>query len=378
MTPGSATSEMLGNAPVHVLLIDDQKPIHAIVRKMLSVSGQGRFELACFDTLQDGMLHLAENKADVVLLDLGLPDSSGVDTVKRVHAACPALPIVVVSGQDQQAVFLAAMRAGAQDYLVKNQLSGELLVRAILYARERKRDEDRLARSHEDMRRLTAHVQSIREQERTRIAREIHDQLGQSLTALRMEQARLAGIVNRMPDNDERAQVLGKLESMSELIGETIQTVRHISAELRPGALDDLGLVAAVEWELREFEKRTGIRCRILATPDSFTVGEPVATQLFRVFQELLTNIARHSGAQHVTVELTLQNAVSLLQVIDDGCGIEQGRIEDPHSLGLLGMRERVALAGGTVVFKGVPGKGTTVSIAMPIEASASSSSAGG
>ncbi len=373
MTPGSATSEMLGGAPVNVLLIDDQRPIYAIVRKMLSVSGQGRFELSWADTLQDGMLHLAKHRADVVLLDLGLPDSSGVDTVKRVHAACPELPIVVVSGLDQQAVFLAAMRAGAQDYLVKDQLSGELLVRAILYARERKRDEDRLARSHEDMRRLTAHLQSIREEERTRIAREIHDQLGQSLTALKMDQARLTGMVGRMPDNDQKPLVLGKLEGMSELIGDTIQTVRHISSELRPGALDDLGLVAAVEGELREFEKRTGVRCRIDTAPESFTVGEPAATELFRVFQELLTNIARHSGAQHVSVRLELRDEVFLLEVVDDGRGIEQSQIEDPHSLGLMGMRERVGLAGGTIVFKGIHGEGTTVSIAMPVNASTSS-----
>jgi signal transduction histidine kinase len=368
--PGSATSEMLGSTPVRVLLIDDQRPIYAIVRKMLSVSGQGRFELAWADTLQDGILHLAEHGSDVVLLDLGLPDSSGVETVKRVHAARPGLPIVVVSGLDQQAVFLAAMRAGAQDYLVKDQLSGELLVRAILYARERKRDEDRLARSHEDMRRLTAHLQSIREQERTRIAREIHDQLGQSLTALKMDQARLSGIVARMPENDEKPLVLAKLEGMSGLIGDTIQTVRHISSELRPGALDDLGLVAAVEGELREFERRTGVRCRIETSPESFAVGEPAATQLFRVFQELVTNIVRHSGAQQVSVNLSLRSEVVLLEVFDDGRGIEQSQVEDPHSLGLLGMRERVGLAGGTIVFKGVPGEGTTVSVAMPVNAS--------
>jgi PAS domain S-box-containing protein len=218
-----------------------------------------------------------------------------------------------------------------------------------------------LERSRQQLRALSAHLQSVREEERTRIAREIHDELGQALTALKLDLATLA----RKAGGD--AVVQDKVQSMVGLVNETIQTVRRIATELRPAILDDLGLLAALEWQTHEFQKRTGISCELKIGAD-IDVKPRASTELFRVFQETLTNIARHAGASTVTIFFSRQERHLVLEVHDNGVGIQENQISDIRSLGITGMRERVRLLGGTLQLTGIPGQGTTVLIQIPAE----------
>ena len=225
---------------------------------------------------------------------------------------------------------------------------------------DRKQAEKALYRSFEQLRALTGRLQSVREEERARMAREIHDELGQALTAIKIE---LSALVNDL--SPEQKQPF-RSESIMKLIDETIQTVRRISTELRPGVLDDLGLVAAVEWAAHEFEVRTGTRCDVCLPGADLSLDPEHATALFRILQETLTNVARHAGATTVKVRLADENGDVCLDVGDNGKGISPEQLSAANSLGILGMRERALLLGGVLAIHGVPGEGTTVQVRIP------------
>jgi PAS domain S-box-containing protein len=228
---------------------------------------------------------------------------------------------------------------------------------------EHKRAEEELQRSREELRNLADHLQSVREQERTTIAREIHDDLGQTLTALKMD---ISWLGKKLPKDQET--LLEKTKAMTKLTDMTIKTVKKISTELRPGLLDDLGLVAAIEWQTEEFENRTGIRCELTVDPEEIILDQDRSTAIFRIFQETLTNIARHAKATRVTISLKEKDDKVELRVRDNGKGITKEQISDSKSFGLMGIRERVHLLGGKVKITGKPGEGTTVVVSIPIE----------
>lgn len=223
-----------------------------------------------------------------------------------------------------------------------------------------KRAEQEVRASSEQLRKLAARLLSIREEERTRIAREVHDELGQSLTAVKIDLAWLAG---RLPRRN--ALMHKRIRSTRQLASRIIQSIRRISTELRPGVLD-LGLAAAVEWQVQEFQARTGIQCSLrLLTQEVF--APDISTALFRILQETLTNIARHAKATRVEVVKQKQGDRLVLRISDNGRGFDP---EDPSiskSLGLLGMRERAAILGGGVNIASAPGKGTTVTAWVPL-----------
>jgi PAS domain S-box-containing protein len=223
-----------------------------------------------------------------------------------------------------------------------------------------KRVEQELRASSEQSRNLAARLLLVREEERTRIAREIHDELGQSLTAVKIDVAWLA---SRLPRGD--AATLERVRSTLALADSIIQSVRRISTELRPGILD-LGLAAAVEWQAQEFQARTGIQCNLrLLTEEAF--APEISTAMFRILQETLTNVARHAKATRVEVVKQKQRNRLVLRIRDNGLGFDP---EDPSiskSLGLLGMRERAAMLGGGVDIASGPGKGTSVTAWVPL-----------
>ena len=225
----------------------------------------------------------------------------------------------------------------------------------------RKRAEEELRRSLEQLRALAAHLQSVREEERKRLAREIHDQLGQALTAMKLD---LSSLVRDFPD--AQYTLLNKASPIFQFIDETIDSVHRISTELRPGMLDDLGLAATVEWATEEFATRTGTKCLLDLSSDQITVGPETATAVFRIFQETLTNVARHAKASEVKVRLAEDDGDLTLEVRDNGMGIGENELGSADSLGILGMRERALLLGGTLVIRGEAGKGTTVSLRIP------------
>jgi signal transduction histidine kinase len=228
---------------------------------------------------------------------------------------------------------------------------------------ERKEAQRQLEESQARLRRLSAHLQAAREEERIRIAREIHDELGQALAGLKMDVAWLQRSRNRPGSG-----VAPKLEDMSALIDATVQAVRRISAELRPSLLDDLGLAAAIEWQLDEFRERTGLQCVFTSNLKNTVLDTDHATALFRIFQEALTNVVRHANATQVTVNLDEDPESLTLHIRDNGRGINEEEMRQAKSFGLLGMRERVYFLEGEIDIRGAPAQGTIVTVRIPLE----------
>ncbi len=243
-------------------------------------------------------------------------------------------------------------RKRAEEVLSRSRKELEILVR------ERTAE---LTMMNDQLRNLSAHLEDAREDERTRIAREIHDDLGQSLTALKID---LSLLRKRLPPEQKAA--IERAESMDVLVEATIQSVKRISMDLRPGILDHLGLTAAIEWQAEEFEKRTGIPCRVVFEPEEISLDKDRTTTVFRIFQEVLTNAARHAEATKISVLLAEQADGLMLHVEDNGKGITEKELSDPNSLGLLGMRERVNTWGGSLSISGSRGKGTSVTVLIP------------
>ncbi len=226
---------------------------------------------------------------------------------------------------------------------------------------ERNERENALARSHRELRDLASRLQMIREEERGAMAREIHDELGQALTALKMD---LVWILERLPESAATLRRRGA--TMVSLIDGTVEAVQRLSSRLRPPLLDDLGVGAAIEWQAQEFASRSGIPCALHLEPIDDVLGEPESTALFRIFQEALTNVARHAHARHLEVTLRQLDEEIVLTVRDDGQGIHPAAVESPDSLGLIGMRERAENFGGTIAVASVDGVGTSVTVRMP------------
>jgi two-component system, NarL family, sensor histidine kinase UhpB len=228
---------------------------------------------------------------------------------------------------------------------------------------EIKKTEEKLKESQQRSRNLSAHLQSIREEERTRIAREIHDELSQVLTLLKMD---LVWMKERITDDQE--EMANKIDSMLKLANDTISTVQKIAGQLRPAMLDDLGLVAAIEWGAKEFEKRTRIKCRLDLIAEDVIIDRELSTAIFRIFQEALTNITRHAKATRVNVKLREKSSNLILEVGDNGIGIAGEKIRDSKSFGLMGIQERALFLGGKVRISGIPNKGTIITVEIPME----------
>ncbi len=231
---------------------------------------------------------------------------------------------------------------------------------------ERKRAEEQLRSTLDRLRTVSGRLEVVREEERARIARELHDELGVGLTCIKIDLSRLSTMMAQASTLSDRVQVDDKIRSMMEFIDRTIVAVQRIVTELRPPVLDDLGLVAAIEWQAQDFQRRTGITCSCTASQEDIQVEPERATAVFRICQEALTNVARHARATEVKISLE-ENAGSLLLVVrDNGHGIPEEKLSDPQSLGLLGMRERAALFGGHLNIEGCPGQGTMIALHVP------------
>jgi len=228
---------------------------------------------------------------------------------------------------------------------------------------ERKMAEMELEHSREQLRDLTAHLQSVREDERTRVASEIHDELGQILTIIKMD---LSWLTKHMPQN--QAVCLEKTRDMSKLLDSTIQTVKRISMELRPGLLDHLGLTASLEWQAKEFTRKTGIHCETTINQDIVIRDPKRITALSHIFQEILNNVYRHAGAAKIEIELKEKDDMLMLGVRDNGRGITMEQIANPGSFGIIGMRERVRSMGGSMEIHGSKKKGTVVTVKIPVD----------
>ena len=233
---------------------------------------------------------------------------------------------------------------------------------------DRVRAEEQLRHSREQLRVLTAHLQSVREDERTRISREIHDELGQMLTGLKMDLRWIYRKLAQPVSAEITAAIKQKLVETGKLADDSIEAVQRIASDLRPSVLDSLGLTAALGYEVNRFSERSGIQCQALLPPALTPASQEVSTALFRILQEVLTNVARHADARTVEVRLSEQEGLLVLEVKDDGKGISADATAKPTSLGLLSLSERAAVLGGRICIQGAPARGTTVKVWIPRE----------
>jgi signal transduction histidine kinase len=303
---------------------------------------------------------------DIILSDYSLPEFDGLSALALSKKKYPDVPFIFISGKMGEELAIETLKTGATDYVLKNSLSrlGSSVKRALKEScerLERKRAVEELEKSHEQLRNLAAHLQSIREEERLRIAREIHDELGQILTVLKLD---LNYIHDRLPENQQALRE--KMQSDVTLVDDSIRSVKRICNELRPGLLDHLGIEAAIEWQAEEFHRRTGIKCTLSSPANSLDIDMDRATALFRIFQEALTNVIKHAKATNVTAKLSDQDDNIILEIADNGIGISEENLHKSNSFGLLGMRERVHMWDGDVRINSSRDSGTTITIVIP------------
>ena len=321
-------------------------------------------EISRVDTHDDFIRQVEHCAFDLILADYSLPGFDGLSALEIAKTRCPDVPFIFISGKMGEELAIETLKSGATDYVLKDRISrlGPSVRRALKEATERVAREkavEELRMSHEQLRHLAAHLQSVREEERAGVAREIHDELGQALTALKMDLSWVA-------ENVRDEAVVMQLKDDIAIVDITVQTVKRLCTELRPALLDHLGLGAAIEWQAQEFQKRSGIVSKVSITPDEIAVDISLAAALFRIFQEALTNILRHAEATKVDVELSEYDDHLMLIIADNGVGITREQMSKANSFGLLGMRERVYGWQGEVHIEGSHKKGTVITVTIP------------
>jgi signal transduction histidine kinase len=363
------------NGKADILMVDDEPGNLLALEGLLEPLGQN---LLRAQSGEEALRMVLKHNLAVILLDVRMPGLDGFETARMIHSRERSrhTPIIFLTGVslEMESAF-RGYEAGAVDYLIKPIVPEVLRSKVSVFVdlhkknvaltseiKERKIAEAQLRESEVQLRALAARLISIREEERARIAREVHDELGQVLTGLKMDVTWLA---RRLAGAEE--PLVEKAEAMCRLIDSTMHLIRRISTGLRPEILDDMGLVAAFGWQAKEFQKRMGMRCRLKLPEEQVDLDKELSTAVFRIFQEILTNIARHAKASSVDVTLSISEDLLKLDVADDGIGITESQIGGRESLGLLGMQERAQLFGGVVNIQGVPGRGTTVSVSIPM-----------
>jgi len=352
-------------AKIDILLLEDSPMDAELVEHALRRGGAG-FRVEHVDTKRAYIHSIERHVPDVILSDFSLPTIDGYTALSIAQKKCPDVPFLFVSGTLGEETAIETLKKGATDYVLKHRLARLVpsVLRALRESKERtgrRQAQEQLRRSNRQLRMLSIYLQHVREAEQIRIAREVHDELGQSLTGLKLQ---LTWLASRLP---LKAKILrDKTRAMAAHIDKTIQSVRRIATELRPGVLDTAGLPAALEWQASQYQSQTGIRCEVKAEMKETLGNQELNTAFFRIFQEAFTNIIRHAKATSVQVRLVEAAGEVTLEVKDNGRGISKAESQNTKSIGLLGIRERAALLGGTLRIEGVRGKGTTLTASIP------------
>lgn len=347
------------NGRIRVLLIEDNEGFSYFVRDVLTRREIGKFHLESTGDLESGLALLKKGGIDVVLLDLGLPDSGGYRTFASTQACDPEAAIIIMTCLGDKELAVRAVSEGAQDYLVKDKVDKELLVRAIRYSTER-------VRADRALRRLSAKLLRSQDEERRRIARALHDATGQTLAALTMN---LCSLNHWMADLAPEAQLL---------LNESIDYAKNCSAELRtmsyllhPPLLEELGLAGSLRDYADGFAKRSGIRVDLEIADSLPALSREHATVLFRSMQEALTNVHRHSNSHTASIRLSETHGEMRMEIADRGCGIPAHRTKEGDGkpkgfgVGITAMRERLHLLGGRLEIDS-DATGTRVAAVIP------------
>ena len=325
------------------------------------------FEKLVVDNRPDFENALDNFLPDIIISDHSLPSFDSGGALELVKLKAPGIPFILVTATVSEEFAVNVLQRGASDYILKSNL--KRLPSAVINAIEKSkmlRDkmlaQEELKHSYEQVRKLASHLQDIREEERAFMAREIHDELGQQLTALKLD---ISWMILKLSKAD--AVVQEKILTMEKMISVSLKTVKKLATELHPALLDKLGIIEAINWQSREFEKRTGIKIMLTLPEEGVNLPGKTAIALFRIYQESLTNILRHAGATNVSCTLTVKNDKLIFTIKDDGIGFDTAVIEKKQSLGLLGMKERTVMIGGKYEIISETGKGTTVLVMLPV-----------
>jgi len=296
---------------------------------------------------------------DVILLDLSLPDRPGITLIYQVISICADTPVIVLTGYDDFDFGIKSLSLGVSDYLLKDELTALTLYKSIVYSSERKKVISALEASEKRARDYAKQLNEALEDERARIAREIHDDLGQQFSGLKMSLSslkRLNGAHNNMEEI---------VDSMIGDVNTSIQSLRQIANELRPVILDKLGLFAAIEWLVSGFEKKTNIECRIQIPDFMISLDKVQEINIFRICQEVFTNISKHAGASKVGVLIEKSGNELMIKISDNGKGIDKTSVQKSLSMGLMNMKERANLIGATLYIDSASGKGADIKLTL-------------
>lgn len=350
-----------------LLLLEDNPDDAELIQQLLKRSGLS-FSAEVVSDEMEFLKALDHTSYDAVLADNALPQYSSLEALNLIKQKNPFTAFILVTGTVSEEFAVKIIQEGADDYLLKTNLTRlSSAIKNAIYSRKMQKEklhaEKEMIELNKQLRNLTSHLQDVREEEQTRIAREIHDELGQMLTAIKMDIAS----ANRKMDTAS-ADSKAHLADAIELVDNMIKSVRKIASELRPTVLDDLGLEAALEWQIQEFEKHNPhIRASFFSSLYDKTIEKNVATALYRIFQESLTNIARHSEATKVRADLNYISGSLILTVTDNGKGINTTVNKERKTLGIVGMKERALLLKGTLTIDSTAGNGTVITVCIPM-----------
>lgn len=363
------------SAPAEILVVEDTPASLELLSELLTQAGY------IVRPAPEGRMALLSARAkppELILLDVRMPGIDGYEVCRRLKddPRTRDVPVIFLSALRETGDSLRGFQLGAVDYIAKPYQPEEVLARVRTHVELRRlqtgleeRVEERTAQlleakaslqaSQAQLQELAGFLQSVREEERSRIARELHDELGQALTALRIDLGWLQGQSESLG-----APVIERAGAAYALVERTIDALRRISEGLRPGMLDVLGLAAAIEHHVTQFGERSGIACALSMNREEFEIGGPLATAIFRLVQEALTNVLRHAAASQVTVGIEDGDDEIRVWVTDDGQGFQSPG--GKKTFGLLGMRERVKMLGGRLEITSQPGQGTRIDACFP------------
>lgn len=350
---------------INILLIEDNSSDADLITRQLKRSGIP-FNLRQVSTQESFRTELDSDRPDLILSDYSLPSFDGVTAFHIKQKKYPGIPFIIVSGVIGEENAAELIKIGVTDYVLKDKLFSldQKIIRAlkeasVIKAKQRadeqlKEEHHKLLRTEAQVRNFAGHLNKILEEERAKIAREIHDDIGQQLVGMKIH-------IQQLRNNSNTDKVNELVQEVDVLI----QSLRKIATELRPGILDSLGLIPSIDWLSKEFEKKTNIKCdAVLEEFDEVDViNKEMAICFFRICQESLTNVSKHANASRVVIELNKQTTGLYMKIADNGKGIANKRLENPFSMGLLGMRERANLIGGNLSIDSKEGKGTTIQL---------------
>jgi len=330
------------------------------------------FEFKVVSNREDFKSYLKSYKPDVILSDFKLPQFNGLEALKIVKDNGIKRPFIIVTGAIDEETAVACIKAGADDYLLKDRLTR--LPSAIIHSIEqwkitieRENTHIELEESRSLLRKLFKRIEHIRDDEKKRISLEIHDQLGQELTASKLGLFWLKqNILNNIGDSNACKPLLGKIEELIDLSGKTIKSIRRIAHQLRPVILDDLGLIPAIEWLVKNFRDSTDISCIFIHDLRGYKINKDFSSVAYRVVQEGLTNIMRHSEAKYCGIEFKLVDDFIELDIWDNGVGFDIDQQKKTGKLGLFGIGERIKPFNGQMQIESEPGGGTRIIIKIP------------